>query len=126
MKLNFDFYSAEREEKITENEKLQIEKYIADLYQGLITENMPFEEFKRVTEINGNILNWYDFKENAEILDLNPDLGQRVGEILKKAKNITMISNQRTKASFIQKRYLQNNNLEIFIGYFEEVRLERI
>ncbi len=125
MKLNFDFYSAEREEKITENEKLQIEKYIADLYQGLITENMPFEEFKRVTEINGNILNWYDFKENAEILDLNPDLGQRVGEILKKAKNITMISNQRTKASFIQKRYLQNNNLEIFIGYFEEVRLER-
>ena len=126
MNLNFDFYTEEQEEKITEQEKIQIEKYFSEFGENEIRkENMSLEEFKVVSQIGGNLVNWYEFKENAEILDLHPNFGERLGQLLKTAKNVTAISPSKEKAIALSKRYSQASNLSIFTGYFENVVLEQ-
>ncbi len=128
MKLNFDFYSEKKEEKLTAEEEMQVQKYFSDFNNNFITQtkdDLPLKDFKLVTEINTNILNWYEFEEQAEILDLNPNFGEAIREVLKRVKKITAISNQRIKANSMQKNYLRSTNLEVLVGYFEDVELDK-
>ena len=126
MILNLDFHSKEDVEEITEEEKSQFERYFSGFStQEKITENTSLEDFKILTNLRKNILSWYEFKENASILELNPNFGEITGFLCDVAKDVVAISNSKTKGIAISNRLINKKNLEVIVGNLENIKIEK-
>ena len=126
MILNLDFHSEEDKEEITKEEKSQFEKYFLSFNcEDIITENTSLEDFKILTNLRKNIISWYEFKENASILDLNPNFGEITGFLCDSAKDVTAISDSKTKGIAISNRLISKKNLEVIVGSLENIKIEK-
>jgi GT2 family glycosyltransferase len=134
MKLNFDFLannsnnsnqenSIPYEDSATEVEKIQCEKYFSNNKENEVDENLPLADFKILTNIRNNIINWYEFEKNATVLDLNPNFGEILNCISEKVKSVIAISQSKIKASAIMERLIKVNNLEVIVGDLSSIKL---
>ena len=91
------------------------EKYIEKSKEGILQENdiAIIEDFSSMKD---NILNWYNFNQNAEILEINTELGGITRLLTKKAKKVVAICENETLLEQLQKKYKKADNLQICIG----------
>lgn len=126
MRLNLDFHSEEDIEEITTEEKMQFEKYFSNFSkEPEITENTSLADYKILTNLRKNIVSWYEFKENASILELNPNFGEITGFLCDVAEEVVAISNSKTKGDAISNRLLNKKNLEVIVGKLENIKIEK-
>ena len=81
------------------------EEYIAD--SSSYTLNNTFSSVRK------NILNWYPFRENTDILEVGAGMGALTGLLCDKAKHVTAIEMSEARAEVIKVRYKNRNNLEV-------------
>ena len=126
MKINLDFYK-EKQEKLLPIEE-QILEYInnnnKENYKAIIEKDTRIEVVMALSEIRENILNWYTFKENATILEIEPNYGEITGLLCDKALKVVGIENSLKKAEAIQKRHESKENLEVIVGNIENIELQ--
>lgn len=129
MKLNLA-YQKEKEEMLTPIEKEIIEQYILpysrENYVEILQKDTRVEVALALSTIRENILNWYEFSKNANILQIGANLGELTGLLCRKGKKVVAIEQNVKKAEGIAKRYEKNDNLEIVVGNLEDIILEPI
>ena len=68
-----------------------------------------------------NIIRWYPFKENADILELNAQCGAVTSHLASKAGHLVSVTDSTAKAKIIAERNQDTDNLEIYSGKLGEV-----
>lgn len=98
----------------TEQKMLEIaSEYPEDLSQDYIAQNSEYTLNNTFSSVRQNILNWYPFKENAEILEIGAGMGSLTGMLCDKAKHVTAIEMSEARAAVIRARYPKRENLTI-------------
>lgn len=128
MKINLDFYKGEdlycdgeTEKDILEYEK----KYQEEQFNQIFKEDIRWPIFYHMTALRKNIINWYPFKENSDVLEIGAGMGAITSTLCEKAGTVTSIelSNQRAKS--IANRCKEKENLEIIVGNFNDIKFEK-
>ncbi len=127
LKLNLDFNKSEKKD-ISEIEKEIIEKYInqykEENYEEIFKQDNRLEVVLALSEIRKNIVNWYPFKADSNILELRGNLGEITGQLCEKANRVVTIEESTEKAIAIAKRHEEKENLEIIVGNIQDIILE--
>lgn len=128
MKVNLDYYK-----------ELEDVKQISEEYEEVLqrVENCAGEDFSKtldskariknviaLSDVRENILNWYDFKKDCTILELNANYGEITGLLCKNAKKVVSIESSKKYADIIEKRHKNKENLELIVGNYENIELQ--
>lgn len=128
MKVNLDYYK-----------ELEDVKQIGEEYEEVLqrVENCAGEDFSKtldskariknviaLSDVRENILNWYDFKKDCTILELNANYGEITGLLCKNAKKVVSIESSKKYADIIEKRHKNKENLELIVGNYENIELQ--
>lgn len=81
--------------------------------------------FYLLTPIRQNILNWYPFNENSNILEIGAGAGTITGMLCDKAKSVTVIEASKRRAELIYERHNNRDNLEIMVGNFNSIPFKK-
>lgn len=128
MKVNFDFYKEEQDLKqITEEYNEVLEKVLncqnGD-FSNTLEAKAKTKNILALSEIRENILNWYSFKENATILEMNANYGEITGMLCQRALKVVSIEQSKKYAQIIQKRHENKDNLELIVGNYNNINLD--
>lgn len=97
---------------------LKIKNYIrnnkSEDFDEILIKDNNFEVFLNFSKTRQSILNWYDFKEGADLLEIGGEFGALTGMLCEKCKSVTCIESDTLRTASILKRYENRNNLEVF------------
>lgn len=100
--------------ELTERKMLDIaKKYPEDSSQDFISNSSEYTVNNTFSSVRHNILNWYPFKEGAEILEVGAGMGSITGMLCDVAQNVTAIEMSKSRTDVIRARYPERNNLQI-------------
>ena len=109
MKINLNFYKEDiiynqlaREQYIIQN---YINQYKETQYEDIIKKDNNIEIISMLSEIRKNIINWYPFKKDSNILEIGAGVGEITGELCKKAHKVTSIEFSKERGQAIAKRH---------------------
>ncbi|MBQ8317178.1 MAG: class I SAM-dependent methyltransferase [Lachnospiraceae bacterium] len=123
--LNLKFYSGKDlySDGDIEDELLDIvSKY--DDYSEVLKKDDRWPILYHLSPIRHNLLQWYDFKENATILEIGAGCGAITGCLCEKAKKVTCVELSKRRSTINATRNKKYNNFEIMVGNFEDVVIE--
>ena len=128
MIMNLDYYKGkdlycdgDTEKEILEYEQKYQEKDFDEIFKN----DIRWPIFYHLTPIRKNILNWYKFKENAEILEIGAGMGAITSALCEKAKKVTSVELSKQRATSIANRCKDKENLEIIVGNFNDIVFEK-
>lgn len=122
MKINYDYYNGKDSysDGEVENEIIEYAKKYKN--EDEIFENdIRWPVFYHLTSIRKNILNWYPFKENSEVLEIGAGMGAITGTLCEKCKSVTSVELSKNRASSIAVRNEDKENLEIIVGNLNDI-----
>ena len=126
MKLNLEYYKAQ-EENLKKDDEDMIENYIHQFneveYEKKMKNKIGTKKIRHLTTITQNILNWYPFKKEANVLEIGGNFGELTGMFCKKVKRVVTLESKLEKAKAIAKRNEKVDNLEIIVGELENITL---
>lgn len=127
-KLNLEWYKGQ---------DLYSEGDVEDLITKLIQENEPenysdaiFDNFcwstyYHLTHLRQNILNWYPFRQDADVLEIGCGLGAITGLLCDRCKNVISVELSKRRATAAQWRCREKNNLEIIVGNLNDIEFTK-
>lgn len=128
MKVNYDFYTGQDTYCDGEVEK-DIINYLKEQgeenYQEIFKKDIRWPVFYHITPIRKNIINWYPFKENSEVLEIGAGMGAITGILCDKAKQLTSVELSKQRASAIEARCQEKENLEVVVGNFNDIKFDK-
>lgn len=128
MKLNFDFYSGSDlySDGEVENEIISyIEKYGEENIEEVFKTDIRWPIFYHLTPIRKNIINWYPFKKDSDVLEIGAGMGAITGTLCEKARSVTVVELSKQRATAIAKRNENRDNLEIIVANLNDVKFEK-
>lgn len=84
-------------------------------------DEITYSALYHLSKVRQNILVWYDFKEDARILEIGSECGAITGMLCQKGGFVTSLEVSRTQAMINYERNKHYDNLEIIVGNFEEI-----
>ena len=125
-KVNLDFYSGKDfySEGEIENEILSIIKKGDDVDKVLSRDNR-WSILYHLSPIRQNIINWYPFRNQSSALEIGGGCGAITGVLCDSVASVTSIELSKVRASIIQERYKGHNNLEIIVGNFNDIKIDK-
>lgn len=97
-----------------EKEMLSIaQKYPEDKAQDFIANCSKYTINNTFSSVRENILNWYPFKDGADILEIGAGMGSLTGLLCDKANQVVSLEMSETRAAVIKARYPERDNLTI-------------
>jgi len=90
-----------------------------------VKEKFPELYYYLLSKGNEYLLNWHDFKENSNILEISPGLGANTKTLCKKAKNVTTVNFSKINAEIIKERLKEFDNLEIIAGKIDDIEFNQ-
>lgn len=98
----------------TENKMLDIaQRYPEDTVQDYIGKCSEYTVNNTFSSVRWNILNWYPFKKDADVLEVGAGMGALTGLLCEKAKSVVSVEMSEARASVIKARYSERKNLKI-------------
>lgn len=77
-----------------------------------------------ISPVRKNILDWYEFKKDASVLEVGSGCGAVTGAICEKAKSVTDIELSKLRSTINAYRNRRYENLTITIGNFNDIKLD--
>lgn len=77
-----------------------------------------------ISPVRKNILDWYEFKKDASVLEVGSGCGAVTGAICEKAKSVTDIELSKLRSTINAYRNRRYENLTIMIGNFNDIKLD--
>lgn len=128
MKVNYDFYTGKDEYCDGEIEKdiiNYLKEYGEDGYKKIFEKDYRWPVFYHITPIRKNIINWYPFKSDSDILEIGSGMGAITGALCDRAKSVTAVELSKQRASAIEERCREKENLEIIVGNFNDIKFNK-
>ena len=94
-------------------------------YAGIISEDDRFPVFYHLSDLRTGLLSWYDFQQGAEVLEIGAGFGALTGVLCKKCAHISVTECSIYRAEAIEKRYKNAENLDIYAGELEDIKIDR-
>lgn len=119
------FYSGtdEYSDGSIENELLEyVKKYEDEMEILKLDHRWPI--LYHISPVRKNILEWYEFKQDAEVLEVGAGCGAVTGAICERAKAVTDIELSMKRSMINAYRNKRYDNLKIMVGNFNDIRLE--
>lgn len=127
-KLNLDWYDGRELYSQGEVEELII-KIIMELepedYSDAIYHNFCWPVFYHLTHLRQNIINWYPFKQDAQILEIGCGFGAITGFLCDCCKSVVSIELSKHRAEAVQWRCREKENLEIIVGRLDDIQFDQ-
>ena len=98
----------------TEQRMYEIAKnFPEDLSQDYISKNYDYTTNNTFSGVRHNILNWYDFKEGANVLEVGAGMGSITGMLCDKCNHVTAVEMNEVRANIIRTRFPNRKNLTV-------------
>lgn len=122
MKINYDFYKGQDlySDGNIENEIIEYAKKYKDM-DKVFEKDIRWPVFYHLTPIRKNILNWYPFKEDSEVLEIGAGMGAITEVLCEKCENVTCVELSKNRAASIAVRNEDKENLEIIVGNLNDI-----
>lgn len=125
---NLKWYKGE--DKYSEGD---IENFILELiaknepenYSKVIYENFNWSIYYHLTNIRKNILDWYPFKEGADLLEIGCGMGAITGMLCDQCASVTSVELSKKRAMATLLRCREKENLEIIVGNLNDISFEK-
>ena len=95
-----------------------IEKYDENDYMNFLKSDDELEKIEALIDTSSNIVAWYDFNKDSNILEFDANFGEITKSLVTKLSNVVAIEKSKEKANVITKR-IKNNNLSVFTSTTE-------
>lgn len=121
---NTDNYYSDGE-KIEQDIFNYVKKYRPEEYVDILQKDQRWPVFYHLTDMRENILNWYDFKPDCDVLEIGGGMGALTGLLCRKAKTVTTVELTARRAQTIYERYTGYDNLRILVGNFNSIKFDQ-
>lgn len=124
--LNLEFYKGNDSysDGDIENDILNIVKNNRDFTDILNTDNR-WAVLYHLTPLRRNLLEWYDFDENADLLEIGAGCGALTNLFCEKVKQVTAVELSKRRAEIIWARTQDKENLEIIVGNLNDIKFKK-
>ena len=126
VQLNYQYYGGtdDYSDGDIENEILEYVKQEKDVSVILSRENR-WPVLYHLSPVRKNIVDWYPMEKEASVLEIGSGCGAITGALCEKAKDVTCVELSRKRSLINAYRNRQYSNLEILVGNFNEIQIER-
>lgn len=119
--INYDFYNGT--DVYNDGE---IEERLLNYYRnGNQTQDDTDEFFYLTTHIRANILNWYPFNKNHEVLEIGSGCGTLTQMLCQKCKTVYSVEGSKRRAEITYERNKEFDNLLVYAAEFGKFPLEK-
>lgn len=94
-------------------------------YTTAIYKNFSWSVYYHLTRTRKNILNWYNFKEDCEVLEIGCGFGAITGTLCEKCKHVTAVELSQRRAMGTLLRCREKENLEIIVGNLNDIQFTK-
>lgn len=94
-------------------------------YSEDIFNHFTWPTYYHLSPIRQDIINWYPFKEGAEVLEIGCGLGAITEVLCEKCKKVTAVELSKRRATATLLRCRQRENLEIIVGNLNDIVFEK-
>lgn len=121
VELNYQYYSGTDLYSDGNIEDIILEYCKKEKEDELLRISREWAVLYHLAEERGNIIEWYDMKPEAEILEIGSGLGAITKTLSDKAKKVTCVELSKKRSLINAYRNKKRNNIEILVGNFEEI-----
>lgn len=126
VKLDYTFYKG----KDCYSDGDEIENSLLDIVKNkeeeiALQNNTRWPILYHLSDIRENIIDWYPFKKDSEVLEIGSGCGAISGILCRKAKHVTCIELSKRRSEINANRNKDFNNLDIIVGNFQDIKLEK-
>lgn len=90
-------------------------------YSDAIFENLSWSTYYHLTRLRQNILNWYPFRKDANVLEIGCGMGAITGLLCDRCKSVVSVELSKRRATAAQWRCREKDNLEIIVGNLNDI-----
>lgn len=106
-----------------ENEILEIVETSSD-YREVLARDHRWPLLYHLTPNRRNLLEWYDFRRDAHLLEIGAGCGALTGLFCERVSRVTAVELSRRRAEIISARHRDKENLEIIAGNLADIRFD--
>lgn len=81
--------------------------------------------FYYLSQIRNNLLSWYEFAPEADVLEIGAGFGAVTSVLCEKCRSVTAVELSRRRAEGLYERYKDKKNLDIFVGNFNDMQFDK-
>lgn len=108
---------------------LDIAKYLDDSQGHYMDERIAkdsrFQVWQQLSELRKSLIHWYDFKKDADVLEIGAGFGTLTGVLCEKCAHVTVTEKSEFRAKAIAKRYEAIGNLEVYAGDVSDIAFDK-
>ena len=126
LKLNLNYYSGTDlyTDGEIEDELLKIVKE-NDNYEKIIANDNRWPILYHLSHFRGNILEWYPFNNEANLLEIGAGCGAITGTLAKKVREVTCVELSKKRSLINAHRNKEFENIEILVGDFNKIQFDK-
>ena len=96
-------------------------------YNSVLADHEEWDVFFQLCDLRRGVLNWYNFKEDARILEIEGEFGAVTGMLSDKVKHVVVTESNPYRARCITERYKNRSNIEVYAGHiFDHYKIREL
>lgn len=125
VKLHYKYYDSSEiySDGAIEDTLLELAK--AGNMQEALNDSNEWAILYHCSDIRENLLEWYPFDKNAELLEIGSGCGALTGLFSRKVKSVTCIEMSERRSMINAYRNADRDNIDILLGNFEDIVIEK-
>ncbi len=127
VKLNYEYYNGD--DLYSDGD--YIEDRLLDICMGgekeiehELLESREWSSLYHLSDVRKNIIEWYDFKQGASVLEIGSGCGAISGILSEKSDKLVCVELSKKRSLINAYRNSQCENMEILVGNFEDINFE--
>lgn len=127
-KWNLQWYTEDDQysDGIVEDEIVRlIAEHPVEDYVQAIHDHYSWPVYYHLTQVRRNILNWYEFAPDSDVLEIGCGFGAITGLLCEKCKSVTAVELSKRRATGALLRNRDRDNLEIIVGNLNDISFEK-
>ena len=119
-KLDLSYYKGN--DKYSEGyiEDIMLRACLEDNEEQLLRNERVFPVLYHLSDMRRNLLEWYPFNGNEEVLEVGSGCGALTGLLSEKCKKVTCVELSKKRSLINAKRNKEKNNVDIRVGNFQD------
>lgn len=102
-----------------------IRKCPPEQYIEEVAKNFKWPTYYHLTPLRQNIINWYPFDPNADILEIGCGMGSITNVLCERCKSVTSVELSKRRAVATLIRCREQSNLEIIVGNLNDIQFKK-
>ena len=94
-------------------------------YVNAISQNFDWAVYYHLTSTRRNILNWYSFETDSDVLEIGCGFGALTGLLCDKCRSVTSVELSQRRAMGTLLRCRDKDNLEIIVGNLNDIEFSK-